>query len=150
MASDTRNDPFRSFNFHVDIENIGVASFSEISGLTAEGDAVDYREGTDANNNVRKLIALRKFPAFTCRRGYVKDDRLWQWYARIASGDDERHNGSIVLENEAHQPVLRWHFENAWINKIEGPSLKAAQNEVAIESAEFFHEGLRLEIESAG
>ena len=26
--------------------------------------------------------------------------------------------------NEAREPVLRWHAENAWINKIEGPTLQ--------------------------
>jgi hypothetical protein len=23
--------------------------------------------------------------------------------------------------NEAHRDVMRWNFDNAWINKIEGP-----------------------------
>lgn len=150
MPTDTRNDPFRGYNFHVDIEGIGVGSFSEVSGLTAEGDAVDYREGTDQSNNVRKLVGLRKFAALVFKRGYIKDDTLWQWYVRIANGQDDRRNGTIVLENEAHQAVLRWNFENAWINKIEGPSFKASGNEVAIESMELMHEGITLEISSSG
>jgi phage tail-like protein len=45
---------------------------------------------------------------------------------------------------------LRWDFENAWINKIEGPSLNATGNEVAIESMELCHEKLTVEIESSG
>ena len=47
--------------------------------------------------------------------------------------------------NEARQPVLRWHAENAWVNKIEGPSFKASGNEVAMESVELVHEGLTIE-----
>ncbi len=54
----------------------------------------------------------------------------------------DRRNVTIVLMNEARQPVLRWHVENAWINKIEGPSFKATGNEVAMESVELVHEGL--------
>jgi hypothetical protein len=42
-----------------------VASFSEVTGLTADGDPVDYREGKDPINNVRKLIGLRKFSVIT-------------------------------------------------------------------------------------
>ena len=42
--------------------------------------------------------------------------------------------------------MLRWHAENAWINKIEGPSLKAAGNEIAMESVELVHEGLTIEM----
>jgi phage tail-like protein len=150
MPTDTRTDPFRGFNFRVEIDGITTGSFSEVSGLTAEGDAVDYREGTDAVNNVRKLQGMRKYTALVFKRGYVKDDELWQWYTRIASGQDDRRNGSVILRNEAHKDVMRWNFENAWINKIEGPALKASGNEVAIESMELVHEGLTFELESAG
>jgi phage tail-like protein len=149
MATDTRKDPFRGFNFRVDIDGIGTGSFSEVSGLTADGDAVDYREGTDPINNVRKLQGMRKFPMLVMKRGYIQDDELWQWYTRIYNGQDDRRNGSVVLYNEQRKPVMRWHFENAWINKIEGPALKAAGNEVAIESMELCHEGLSFELEPA-
>ena len=48
--------------------------------------------------------------------------------------------------NEARQPVLRWHAENAWVNKIEAPSFKAAGNEIAMESVELVHEGLTIDV----
>jgi phage tail-like protein len=147
MATDQRNDPFRGFNFRVEIEGLPVAAFSEVSGLTADGDPADYREGTDPVNWVRKLTALRKFTYIMCKRGYTQDDTLWQWYQRIANGEPDRRNGSIVLMNEAHQDVMRWNFENAWINKVEGPGLKASGNEISIESMELCHEGLMLELE---
>jgi phage tail-like protein len=150
MATDTRKDPFRGFNFRVEIDGVGSGSFSEVSGLTADGDAVDYREGMDKINNVRKLQGLRKFPMIVMKRGYTKDDELWRWYARIYNGEDVRRNGSVVLYNEQRKPVMRWLFENAWINKIEGPSLKASGNEVAIESMELCHEGLSIELEPTG
>ncbi|MBS0168394.1 MAG: phage tail protein [Nitrospira sp.] len=150
MPTDTRTDPFRSFNFRVEIDGLTVAAFSEVSGLTAEGDAVDYREGTDAINNVRKLTGLRKYANLMFKRGYVQDNSLWQWYQQIANGENVRRNGSVILMNEAHADVMRWNFENAWVNKIEGPGLKASGNEVGIESMELVHEGLTLELEGAG
>ena len=61
MATGERRDPFRAFNFQLEIDNIARGAFSECSGLTAEGDAVDYREGTDLQPNVRKLVGLRKY-----------------------------------------------------------------------------------------
>lgn len=145
-ATDTRVDPFRGFNFRVEIDGLTVASFSEVSGLTADGDPVDYREGKDPTNNVRKLQGLRKYMPLMFKRGYVQDDTLWQWYQHIADGMDERRNGSVILMNEAHHDVLSWNFINAWINKIEGPSLNATGNQVAIESMELHHEGLKIEI----
>ena len=149
MATDTRKDPFRGFNFRVEIDGLTVAAFSEVSGLTADGDPADYREGTDPDNWVRKLTGLRKFVNIVLKRGYTQDDTLWQWYQRIAQGLPDRRNGSVVLMNEAHRDVMRWNFQNAWINKIEGPGLKASGNEISIESMELCHEGLMLELEPA-
>jgi phage tail-like protein len=75
MPTDTRNDPFRGFNFRVEIEGLPVAAFTEVTGLTAEGDPVDYREGTDPTNNVRKLVGLRKYSNLMFKRGYTQTPR---------------------------------------------------------------------------
>lgn len=146
MPTANRRDPFRSFNFHVFIEGVAVAAFSECSGLTAEGDAVDYREGTEPTNNVRKLVGLRKFTNIMLKRGYTKDKLLWDWYASVANGEPSRKNLTITLKNEHRDDVIRWHAVQVWINKIEGPSMKAAGNEVALESVELVHEGITIEL----
>jgi phage tail-like protein len=145
MATDQRTDPYRGFNFVLEIDNVPKGAFSEVGGLTADGDAVDYREGTDLQPNVRKLPGLRKFVNITLKRGYSRDRTLWQWYQNVANGIDDRRNVTVVLLNERREAVLRWHAENAWINKIEGPALKASSNDVAMESLELVHEGLTLE-----
>jgi phage tail-like protein len=145
-ATDSRNDPYRGFNFVVDFGDQTIAAFSEASGLTAEGDAVDYREGTDKQNHVRKLVGLRKFANVTLKRGYTRNDKLWVWYTNIANGTPDRRDGTITLMDEGHSAVLRWRISAAWVNKIEGPSLKAAGNEVALESIELCHEGLAMEL----
>ena len=146
MATADRRDPFRTFNFQIEIDGVPLGAFSEASGLTAEGDSVDYREGTDVQLNVRKLTGLRKYSNITLKRGYTQDKSLWVWYGNIVNGVQDRRDVTIVLLNEARQPVLRWHAESAWINKIEGPSFKAAGNEIAMESVELVHEGLTIEM----
>ena len=52
---------------------------------------------------------------------------------------------TIKLLNEQHAPVMTWKVKNAWPLKVEGPSLKADGNEVAIESIELAHEGVTVE-----
>src|SRR6185503_7294820 len=145
MATADRRDPYRAFNFMLEIDGVPLGAFSEASGLTAEGDAVDYREGTDRQLNVRKLVGLRKYTNIMLKRGYTKDLSLWRWYSSAVAGIPDRRNVTIVLMNEAQQPVLRWHAEAAWVNKIEAPSFKASGNEVAMESVEIIHEGLTVE-----
>jgi phage tail-like protein len=146
MATAERRDPYRSFNFQVEIDGVPVGAFSEVTGLTAEGDAVDYREGTDVQLNVRKLPGLRKYTNLTLKRGCTGDKTLWRLYMNTVNGAVDRRNVTIVLMNEARNPVLRWHAENAFVNKIEGPSLKASGNEVAMESVEIVHEGLTIDM----
>ena len=145
MGTSVRTDPFRAFNFRVEFDGLTVGSFSEVSGLTADGDSMDYREGTDIPLTVRKLMALRKYPNIVMKRGYTTNDELWTWYRNISNGIADRRNGSIILMDEERNEVMRWNVENAWINKIEAPTFNATANEVAIESCELVHEGLMLD-----
>lgn len=146
MATAERRDPYRSFNFRLEIDGVPLGAFSEVSGLTAEGDVVEYREGTDVQQNVRKYPGPRKYLNITLKRGITQEQSFWRWYNNIVNGQPDRRDVTIVLLNDARQPVLRWHAENAWINKIEGPTLKAAGNEIAMESVELVHEGLTMEL----
>jgi len=141
-----RLDPFRNFNFRLEIDNLPVAAFSEVGGLTSDGDVVDYRTGVDIPLTARKLAGLRRNGPVTLKRGVVKDSSLWDWYRNIATGTADRRNGSVILMDEARNDVLRWNFENAWPNKIEGPALKALGNEVAVESVELIVEDITLEV----
>lgn len=144
--TDARLDPFRTFNFRLEIDDTEVAAFSDVSGLTSTGEAVSYRTGMDIPLTVRKLIGLRSFGPITLKRGMVADDTLWEWYRNIVTGENDRRNGSVILQDEQHSDVLRWNFENAWPNKIEGPTLNASGNAVAIESIELIVEDITLEV----
>ena len=71
MPTGTRTDPYRGYNFLVEIDGITQAGFQEVSGLDASTDPVDYREGNDPNH-VRKLPGLNKYTAITLKRGATK------------------------------------------------------------------------------
>jgi phage tail-like protein len=145
MATGTRKDPFRTFNFRLEIDGLTVGSFRECSGLTADGNSVEYREGTDIPRSVRKLIGLQTYSNITLKRGYTDNPELWNWYRNIVNGVPDRRHGSVILMDEQRKDVMRWSIENMWIKKIEAPSFNATANEVAVESVELVHEGLSLE-----
>lgn len=140
-----RNDPYRGYNFAVQIDKVTVAGFRECSGLTFNTDAVDYREGTDKQLHVRKLTGLRKFANIMLKRGITQNKDLWNWYKQILNGKADRRDGTIVLRNEEHQKVLSWHFTGGFIAKWEGPMHNATNNEVALESIEICVERVELE-----
>ncbi len=136
-------DPYRSFNFLVEIDAVTVAGFSEVSGLTAETEVIEYRTG-GMLGGARKLPGLTKYTNITLKRGMTQNLELWNWYKNVVEGKTDRRSASIVLLNEAHQEVLRWNVVNAWPRKWDGPALNARYNEIAIETLELAHEGLEL------
>ena len=142
MPTGTRTDPYRGFNFMVEIDGITQAGFQECGGLDASTDPVDYREGTDPNH-VRKLTGLNKYSAISLKRGITDSDELWKWRQTVIDGKTERKNGSIILMDETGAEKLRWNFVNAWPSKWTGPALNSTGNAVAIETLELTHEELK-------
>ncbi len=144
MATGDRKDPYRGFNFRVEIDGVTVGSFSDVSGLSSDGDVVEYRNGDDVPLHVRKLIGLCKSPNITLKYGQTDNRELWNWRNNIVNGIPDRRNGAIVLMDEQRNDVLRWEFEGGWIHKIDGPTLNAKGNDVAIVSLEIVIESLTL------
>lgn len=144
MATGDRRDPFRSFNFAVEIDGIARAGFRECSGLDASQDPIEYREGTEGPT-ARKLPGLVKYSNITLKWGMTDDAELWDWRKRAMTGKVERKNGSIVLLDDTGAEKMRWNFREAWPTKWTGPSFNATGNEVAIETLEIAHEGLDLQ-----
>ena len=143
MATGDRKDPFRGFKFRVEIDGIQRAGFREASGLDASQDPIDYREGDDKTMTIRKLPGLKKFSNIVLKRGITDDMDMWKWRKLVEEGKvaEARKNGSIVLFSHEGKEIARWDFVNAWPSKINGPSVNATSNEVAIEELELAHEG---------
>jgi phage tail-like protein len=140
-----RDNPYLNFNFLVDIGVGDELGFSEVEGLSGEIEVIEYREGADRVNTARKLPGLAKYPNVTLKRGITGRTDLFEWWKSVRDGQVQRRNVTITLLDEQRQAVLRWHLRDAFPVKIEGPSLNASGNEVAIETLELAHEGLEIE-----
>jgi len=141
MATGERKDPFRAYNFLVEIDGITRAGFRECSGLDTSQDPIDYREGGEAIH-VRKLPGLVKYSNISLKRGITDDAELWEWRKKAMDGKVERKNGSIILLDDTGAEKLRWNFVEGWPSKWTGPTFNATGNEVAIEALEIAHEGV--------
>jgi phage tail-like protein len=143
MATSQRDDPFKVFNFLVEIDGVTRAGFSEASGLESETAVIEYRAGNE--HAARKLPGLTRYANIVLRRGVTQDRELWDWRQNIVDGNPDRRNGSIILLDDQRQAVVRWSFREGWISKWQGPAFNAKSNEVAIETIEIAHEGLELD-----
>jgi phage tail-like protein len=150
MALVPRDDPYGGYNFAVTltgVSNDGKAvkgSFSEVSGLDAELAPIEYRNGSE-DITMRKVPGLKKFTNIVLKRGVIGDVTFWNWLLAGLNGKIQRTDGSIDLLDEQRNTVMQWKFTRAWPCKYTGPGLNAKNNEVAIESLEFCHEGLSID-----
>lgn len=142
MPTGVRQDPYLQHHFLVEIDGIARASFRECSGLESRQAPVEYREGNDPPTP-RKQPGLNTYSNITLRWGITDDPSFRLWRRTAEEGNVERKNGSIVLLDETGQEKLRWNFREGWPAAWVGPSFNASGNEVAIESVEIAHEGVR-------
>ncbi|MEL7097502.1 MAG: phage tail protein [Pseudomonadota bacterium] len=135
--------PYTQFNFLLEIDGVVSAGFTEVSGITMESDVIEYREGSDPTH-VRKLPGLSKYGNITLKRGFSDNTELYDWRKTVMDGITQRKDGAIILMNEAGEPALRWEFTNAFPSKLEGATLNATANEVAMESVEIVVETVAM------
>ena len=136
-----RVDPYRNFNFLVEIDGITRAAFQEASGFDSTIDVIEHREGGE-NTTLRKLAGLTKYSNISLKWGLTDDRDLYDWHRQAVKGVIERKNGSIVALDREGNEVVRWNFFDAWPTKWDGPDFNAEGNDVAIETLELAHEGV--------
>lgn len=139
------HDPFFSYNFWVEWDNIVHAGFQECSGLNLTRAAKTYREGTDTRLDSRQIPGLNSKGNITLKRGMTNNDEMWQWHSNLFGGQTDRRNLSIVLTNDVGVETMRWNLTNCWPTTWTGPDMNATSDELAIESIELVYEGITFE-----
>jgi phage tail-like protein len=137
-----RVDPYRNFNFLVELDGIAQASFTECSGLGSTTEIIETREGGD-NTTVRKLPGKTSYSDITLKWGLTDSLELWDWRQQVVDGNVVRKNGSIVVfDLDNHTEVARWNFVSAWPTRWESSAFSAKGNEISVDTLVLAHEGL--------
>ena len=139
-----RSDDVRLSSLQVAItfDGMPTAYFRSVSGLKVETEVIEFREG--GTGDVHKLPGRVKYTNLVLKQGFSGAGELQKWAFRIAAGQFEHKNATIVISDQKAHVVARYTLANAWPTKWEGPDFDASSNEVAIETIEIAHEGLRL------
>jgi phage tail-like protein len=140
-----RKDPLVSFQYAVEIKGKVSGYFTECSGLGSEHEVIDHKVvDSKGKEIIQKIPGRLKWDAVVLKRGITDSMDIWDWRKKVEDGkvDEARANGSILMMDQALNPVARWNFENAWPSKVSGPSMKSESNEIGIEELTIVHEGL--------
>lgn len=127
-------DPYRAFNFKLEIQGVTEAHFTEVGNMDVKVGAIAYREGGN-NQVVHYVPGQTEYGAVTLRYGLTRSSELWDWFMSGVKGKVQRKNCSIiVLDSDGSTEVMRWNLINAWASQWRGAVLNALDQEVAVES----------------
>lgn len=154
-------DPLKSFRFRVDFTGLNdvTLGFMKVSGLKAQTDVVEYRDG-GMNWTPQKSPGLTKFPNVTLERGQLLTrggnamrTELLSWYEAVFSANSPpaiedspntplRREVNIRQLNHAGRIVSTWVLQEAWITEY-APfgDLEALASANTIEQIVLAHEG---------
>ena len=145
-----RDRPYAQFNFLVDLgtgQTDGPqAGFQECSQIGMSVDVIEYRNGNEKENSVRKITGLNKATDVTLKRGVIGSLDLYEWLDQIRNGDQGALRTVVIrLMNEDHTTVVQeWRLLRARIVKhVSGP-FNAKASDVAMEELVLAYERLEL------
>jgi phage tail-like protein len=135
-------DPYRSYNFKLEIQGVTEGHFTECVGLGVRVRSIPYREG-GTSQVVHQLPGRAEYSEITLRYGLTTSKLLWDWLMSAVKGKVERRNVSIVIMgDDGVTPVMQWNLINAWVTEWRGAPLDALGQEVAIESVSLVFESI--------
>ena len=121
--------PLTKMNFLVTVDGVsGTAAFSEVTGVEATVDVIEFRQGNANSLAPVKIPGLVKHGNVTLKMGYTLDSAF--------------NGGAPQTLATAITGTRVWVLTNAWVTKYNAPDLDAKTSDVAIESVEIAYEEL--------
>lgn len=135
-------DPYRAYNFKLEIQGITAGHFTECRGFDVEVQAIKYRQG-GVNEVVHRIPGPVNYGDIELRYGLTESRELWDWFMGAVKGKVTRKNISILLlDSQGVSEVMRWDCINAWPSRWRGAPLNALDHALAIESLTIVFETL--------
>lgn len=175
LRSSAATDPIRNFRFLVTFTPVGGSGvpnfqdgdfsvgFISIAGLSAQTNAIPYREG-GYNTTMHYLPGQQQFSPVTFQRGVVLGSNIgWEWFSKLydpgttaeqPTGDFRYQvdikvlkypapNNRVLNQNASNINVAaQFTLLNAWPTNLAYSDLNAADDAVVLEQLVLVHEGL--------
>ena len=129
-----QNDPYRSYNFKLEIGGVTVGHFTERSEFSVE--VVSIPNGEAGNLQLVPHTPSRvEYAAVTLKYGVTKSSELWDWMMNAVEGVVQRRNVSVLLlDSQGDSEVMRWNLIDAWPSEWQGAALNDIDKNIAIAS----------------
>lgn len=151
--------PLTKMNFVVSVDGYGTAAFSEVTGVEASVDVIEFRQGNAHSLAPVKSPGLVKHGNITLKYGMTLGTQFAQWVSKCVN--DQRSGAGIERKTVTIELIdiregapsalqeqitgnIKWELKEAWVAKYSAPDLNASTSEVAIESVEIAYEELTI------
>ena len=132
----------KSFQVTIPSLTLEVGLFTQVTGLSAQVDVMEYPEG-GVNTFVHRLPTRIKQGNVTLKRGVTKEKALIEWFQKTVV-KVQPADLSINVLDERGNTVQAWSFRNAYPVKWTGSDLNAGGNEFMTQSLEIAHSGMKV------
>lgn len=138
-------DPFRSYNFKLEIKGVTQAHFTRCTGLGVKVQDIRYRQG-GLSQVVHRIPGRVDYGDVCLEYGLTASNELWEWFNTVLDGKVVRKNVTVaLLDSDGSTPKVRWDLIDCWPKEWRGAPLDALGNEAAIESLTLVFESLKQE-----
>lgn len=163
MANDVNSAglayPLTKMNFLVSVPDLAgsMAAFSEVTGIEATVDVIEFRQGNAHSLAPLKVPGLVKHGNITLKMGYTIGNGFKKWIEECVSSTRgamprkeitiellDIRDGAPSTAYTTTQGSVLWMLKDAWVCKYTGPDLNASTSEIAIESVEIAYEELTI------
>ncbi|WP_353484083.1 phage tail protein [Haliscomenobacter sp.] len=138
--------PIPNFQFEVMVGKTKIYC-QEVSGLDAEVDVIEYRNGNNPTFSVVEMPGLKKYSDITMKKGMFKGDKaLYDFFTKIQMNTVERQTITIsLIDSDLKIPLFIWTLTDAFPKKVTGASMNAKNSEADIEEIVWAHKGITME-----
>lgn len=140
-------DPYGNYYFALEINKTQVAHFMECSGLKTSSTVFEIEEG-GLNGRTHKRPGQSKWENIVLKYATSYSTFMLEWRDRFLQdkfNERTETSGAIIMYNNHGDEVRRYSFDKAWPVSWEGPSLSAGGSDLAVETLEIAHSGLKIE-----
>jgi phage tail-like protein len=141
-TSDPTIQHAKSFQVTIPTLTLEVGLFTQVTGLSAQVDVMEYPEG-GINTFVHRLPTRIKQGNITLKRGVTKEKALLEWFQKTVVKVQPADLSINVLDEQGNT-VQAWSFRNAYPVKWTGSDLNAGGNEFVTQSLEIAHSGMKV------
>ena len=153
-------DPLLSYQYSIEMaggaNTLATAWFTEISGIGAEQEIIEYKYyeklpsaptamgGARSGDWVMLLPGRRKPGSITLKHGLTSDLSFWTWRETTMKTNPLTLIAKITIKmyDRAGSPKATWELYDGVLEKIAGPQLKADSSDYALEEMTIRYVGI--------